>query len=105
MNVGVLGSVAGYPRVLNRLLARVALVHVHTDQVSNEIFGRIRNLVPIRTLKFVVSCSEYGKTVSGWPPILGIETPDQNTDLSGFVRIAVRLSRRRTADIHRAECR
>ena len=56
MNVRVLGSIARYPRMLDRLLARVALVDVHTDQVSNEVLGGVRNLIPVGTLKFVVAC-------------------------------------------------
>jgi hypothetical protein len=59
VNVVITGRVATDPRMSKGLATREAFVRVDADQVPNELFGRVRNFVPIRRVEFEITFGIY----------------------------------------------
>lgn len=107
VDVGVASRVAADPRMLERLSTREPLVRVDADQMSNEVFGRVRYLVPVRRVELEIACKSsrnhnYNGETNGMDE-MGSTMPNR-TYLSVFEQTNLCRFRRRTAGIRKAKC-
>lgn len=49
------------PRMTQGLFARVSLVRINTDEMRDEVFGRVRDLIPVWAVELEVSFHDLGE--------------------------------------------